>query len=51
MLHELYCERNCKRCEKCGKFYDLNDVEAHEEEFHKNLKPKPKDNYKKVSDV
>lgn len=43
MLHELYCERNCKKCETCGKFYDINDVEQHEEEFHKALnKPVPK---------
>ena len=34
MLHELYCERYVKSCEKCKNFYDINNIELHEEEFH-----------------
>ncbi|CAK74458.1 unnamed protein product (macronuclear) [Paramecium tetraurelia] len=35
MLHEMYCERNCIKCTRCGLMYDQNDPESHEEEFHK----------------
>ncbi|CAD8068325.1 unnamed protein product [Paramecium primaurelia] len=35
MLHEMYCERNCIKCNRCGLMYDQNDPESHEEEFHK----------------
>lgn len=35
MLHELYCERNCVKCERCGFMYDQTDPESHDEEFHK----------------
>lgn len=34
-LHEIYCLRNNVECRRCGHFYDKNDPEAHEEEFHK----------------
>ncbi|CAD8099236.1 unnamed protein product [Paramecium sonneborni] len=34
MLHEMYCERNCIKCDRCGYMYDQNDPESHEEEFH-----------------
>ncbi|CAD8098624.1 unnamed protein product [Paramecium sonneborni] len=34
MLHEMYCERNCIKCDRCGNLYDQNDPESHEEEFH-----------------
>ena len=34
-LHEIYCARNNVECKRCGQFYDKNDPESHEEEFHK----------------
>ncbi|CAK76787.1 unnamed protein product (macronuclear) [Paramecium tetraurelia] len=38
MLHETYCLRNNIKCQKCGQFYDKNDPESHEEEYHKKEK-------------
>ncbi|CAD8170426.1 unnamed protein product [Paramecium pentaurelia] len=38
MLHETYCLRNNIKCLKCGVFYDKNDPESHEEEYHKKEK-------------
>ncbi|CAD8086923.1 unnamed protein product [Paramecium sonneborni] len=38
MLHETYCLRNNIKCLKCGQFYDKNDPESHEEEYHKKEK-------------
>lgn len=37
-LHEMYCERNNIKCPKCGRFYDKNDPEGHEEEYHRKEK-------------
>ncbi|KAM3146371.1 hypothetical protein pb186bvf_001340 [Paramecium bursaria] len=33
-LHEVYCLRNNVKCQRCGQFYDKNDLEGHDEEFH-----------------
>ncbi|CAD8069205.1 unnamed protein product [Paramecium primaurelia] len=38
MLHETYCLRNNIKCLKCGQFYDKNDPDSHEEEYHKKEK-------------
>ncbi|CAD8092160.1 unnamed protein product [Paramecium sonneborni] len=38
MLHEIYCLRNNIKCQKCGQFYDKNDPESHEDEYHKKEK-------------
>lgn len=35
MLHELYCLRNCVKCEVCSKFYDVNNQEEHDLEHEK----------------
>ena len=35
MLHETYCLRNNIKCLRCGQFYDRNDPEVHEAEYHK----------------
>ncbi|CAD8107974.1 unnamed protein product [Paramecium sonneborni] len=34
-LHEIYCIRNNIECKRCRQFYDKNDPQSHEEEFHK----------------
>ncbi|CAK94655.1 unnamed protein product (macronuclear) [Paramecium tetraurelia] len=34
-LHEIYCIRNNIECKRCGQFFDKNDPQSHEEEFHK----------------
>ncbi|CAK85863.1 unnamed protein product (macronuclear) [Paramecium tetraurelia] len=33
-LHQMYCEKNCIRCDRCGQFYDKNEQELHDIEFH-----------------
>lgn len=38
MLHEIYCLNNNIKCAKCGLFYDKNDPDSHEEEYHKKEK-------------
>lgn len=38
LLHEIYCSRNNIKCVKCGLFYDKNDPDSHEEEYHKKEK-------------
>lgn len=34
----MFCLRNNIKCPKCGHFYDKNDPESHEEEFHRKEK-------------
>jgi hypothetical protein len=36
-LHEGYCLRNIKKCDKCSEMIDINDKATHEEEFHKSV--------------
>ncbi|CAD8098338.1 unnamed protein product [Paramecium sonneborni] len=38
LLHETYCIRFNIKCERCGYFYDKNDPDAHEEDYHKKEK-------------
>lgn len=34
-MHEAYCRRNIRKCDKCDEMIDKNEIETHEEEFHK----------------
>ncbi|CAD8084682.1 unnamed protein product [Paramecium primaurelia] len=38
ILHETYCIRYNIKCERCGQYYDKNDPESHEEDYHKKEK-------------
>lgn len=31
-LHEAYCIRFCRKCEKCGEFFSKDVLEVHKEE-------------------
>ncbi|CAK85994.1 unnamed protein product (macronuclear) [Paramecium tetraurelia] len=38
VLHETYCIRFNIKCDRCGQYYDKNDPESHEEDYHKKEK-------------
>ena len=39
-LHEVYCIRNRRKCDRCSQFVDKNEQQEHEDEFHKIIKCK-----------